>query len=53
MTAVKKTLVNKIVVDHKTNLINHPYFMLLEIQEMDPQSKKLGKKIRIVNAYDN
>ncbi len=31
MTAVRRTLVDKIVVDHRTDLINHPYFMLLEI----------------------
>ncbi len=36
MTTVRKTLVNKIVVDQKTDLINHHYFMLLEIQEIDP-----------------
>ena len=32
MTVVRMTLVNKIVVDHRTDLINHPYFMLWEIQ---------------------
>ncbi len=36
MTAVRKTLVDKIMVDHRTDLINHPYFMLLEIQKLDP-----------------
>ncbi len=53
MTAVRRTLVDKIVVDHRTDLINHPYFMLLEIQELDPRSKRLGRKTRVVNAYDN
>ena len=53
MTVVRKTLVDKIVVNHKINLINYFYFILLEIQEIDSQSKKLGKKTRVVNAYDN
>lgn len=44
---------NKIVVNHKTVFINYLYFMLLEIQELDPQSKRLGGKTRIVNIYDN
>ena len=35
MMAVRKELVDKIVVDHKTDLVNHPYFLLLEIQELD------------------
>ena len=53
MTAVRKNLVDKIVMDHKTNLINHLYFILLEIRKLDPRSKKRGRKIRVVNMYDN
>lgn len=53
MTAGRRTLVDKIVVDHRTDLINHPYFMMLEIQELDPQSKRPGRKTRIFNVYDN
>ena len=33
--------------------INHPYFMLLEIRELDPRSKRPGRKTRVVNVYDN
>lgn len=36
MTAMKKTLIDKIVIDHRIDIINHLYFMLLEIQELDP-----------------
>ena len=53
MTAVRKNLVDKIVVDHRTDLVNHPYFMLLELQELDLRSKRPGRKTRVVNAYDN
>lgn len=53
MTAVRKNLVDKIVIDHRTDLINHPYFMLLEIRELDPRSKIPGRKTQIVNIYDN
>lgn len=53
MIAIKKDLVDKIVVDHRTDLINHPYFILLEIRELDPRSNKPGRKTRIVNVYDN
>ena len=53
MTAVKEDLGDKIVVDHRTDLINHPYFMLLEIRELDPRSKWPGRKTRVVHVYDN
>lgn len=39
MKAVRKTLADKIVVDHRTDLIKHPYFMLQEIRELDAISK--------------
>ena len=44
MTAIRKDLVDKIVVDHRTDLIDHPYFMLLEICELDLRSKRPGRK---------
>ncbi len=53
MTAVKKDLVDKVVVDHKTDLIDHPYFMLLEVREIDSRSKRPGRKTRVINVYDN
>lgn len=36
MTAMRKTLIDEIVIDHRIDIINHLYFMLLEIQELDP-----------------
>ena len=53
MTAVRKELTDKSVVEHRTDFINHPYVMLLEIRELDPRSKKPGRKTRVVNVYDS
>ena len=53
MTAVRKKLVDKIMIDHRMDLVNHLYFMLLEIRELDPQSKRPRRKTQIVNIYDN
>lgn len=50
---MKGNLIDKFVLDHKKNFINHLYFMLPEIQELDPQLKKPGKKIQVINIYDN
>lgn len=53
MIVVRKTLVDKIVVNYRTMFINYLYLMLLEIVELDPQLKRLGGKIHIVNIYGN
>ena len=53
MTAVRKDLLDKIAVEHRTDLVNHPYFILLEIRDLDQQSKRPGRKTRVLNAYDN
>ena len=53
MTVIKKKLMDKIMVNHKIDLVNHLYLILLEIQKLDPHSKRSGRKIQIVNIYDN
>ncbi len=53
MTAIRKELTDKIVIEHRTDLINHPYVMLLAIRKLDPRSKKPRRKTRAVNVYDN
>lgn len=53
MTAIRKDLVDKFVVENRTNLVNHPYFILLEIRELDKQTKRPGRKTRALNVYDN
>ena len=53
MTAIRKDLTNKIMVEHRTDLVSHPYFVLLEIRELDQQSKRPGRKTRALNVYDN
>lgn len=53
MTTVKKVLIDKGVINHRTNLIDHPYFMLLEVCEIDSRFKRPGRKVRIINVYDN
>lgn len=53
VTAIRKDLMDKLVVEYRTDLVNHPYFILLEIRELDQQSKKLWRKTRALNVYDN
>ena len=53
MTAVRKDLLDKIFVEHRTDLINQPYFVLLEIWDLDQQTKRPGRKTRVLNVHDN
>ena len=53
MMAVKKDLLDKIVVEHKTDLVNYLYFIFLEIRDLDQQSKQPRKKTQVLNTYDN
>lgn len=53
MTAIRKDLGNRIIMDHKIKLIYYLYFILLEIRKLDPQSKKHSRKLQIVNVYTN
>lgn len=36
-TTVKKKLMNKIIVENKIDLIDHPYFLAQDIRDMDSQ----------------
>lgn len=41
MIAVRKDLLDKIVVEHRTDLVNHPYFILLEIRDLNNREGKI------------
>lgn len=53
MTVVRKNLLDKIVIEHRTNLVNQLYFLLLKIWDLDQQSKWQKRKTQVFNAYDN
>lgn len=53
MTVVKNDLLHKIVIKHKMNKVNHPYFIFFKIRDLCHQSKWLKKKTRVFNIYDN
>ena len=50
---MKKNLVYKILVDHKIDLIDYLYFMLLEICKLDLRFKRPKRKTRVINIYNN
>lgn len=50
---VIKELVNKILVENKTDLVNHPYFLILDIGDINTQLNKPISQTRVVNTYNN
>ena len=44
LIVVKKDILNRIIIDNQTDLINHTYCFYLDIQEFDPKSRKIGEK---------
>lgn len=46
VTAVRRDIVDKVVIEARTDLIDHPYFMAVDIVER-------GRRTRVVNCYDN
>lgn len=53
LIAVKKDLLDKTIVKNRTDLIIHPYCMVLDITEREIHTKGWQRKTRIVNIYDN
>lgn len=53
LTAVKKELMSRIVVGNRTDLVDHPYFLALDIRDIDSRKNKPARRTRVVNSYDN
>ena len=53
LTAVRKDILNSIIIDNRTDLVSHPYCSVLDIKELHPVSRKVLRKTRVVNLYDN
>ena len=53
LIAVRKDLLNKIIVENRTDLLSHSYGMVLDITEGQIHRKSRRRKTRIVNIYNN
>ena len=49
LIAVRKDILSKVVIENRTDLVNHPYYIVLNIRELHPQSIKCLRKTRVVN----
>ena len=53
LTAVRKDILNKVIIENRINLASHPYCIVLDIKELNPVSRNYSRRIRVVNLYDN
>lgn len=53
LVAVRKEILNQLVVENRTNLVSHPYCLAVDITEFESLPSRRKKKIRIINLYDN
>jgi hypothetical protein len=52
-TAIRRDLTAKIIIEARTNLVNHPYALVLDIWDTHRKSKTKMRRTRLVNTYDN
>ncbi len=53
LIAVKKDILNKVIIENRTNLVSHPYCIVIDVRERNPVSRKYSRRTRVVNLYDN
>ena len=53
LTAVRKDILNRVLIENRTDLVSHPYCLVLDIKELHPRSGKALRKTRVVNLYNN
>ena len=53
LIAVRKDILSRIVLENRTDLVSHPYCVVLDIRELDPQSRQCLRRTRVVNLYGN
>lgn len=53
LTAIRKDVLDKVIIENRTDLVSHPYCSVLDVKELHPISRKVPRRTRVVNVYDN
>jgi hypothetical protein len=53
LIAIRKDLQNNLIIESKTDLINHPYALTLDIWDIHHIIRKKIRRTRLINVYDN
>lgn len=44
---------NRIIVEARADIINHPYIQVLDVWELVKRREKKKRRMKVVNVYDN
>ena len=50
--AIRRDLVNKMIVEARTDLLDHPYLMAIDVWELN-RAREKARRTRVINCYDN
>lgn len=53
LIAIWKNILKNIIIENQTNIVSHPYCIVIAIKELYTVSRKCVKRTRIVNLYNN
>ena len=53
VTAVRRDLIAKTIIEARTDLINHPYAQALDIWDLHRKTRAKKRRTRLINVYDN
>lgn len=53
LIVVRKSRLSRVVIENRTDLVSRPYYIVLDVKELHPQSRKYLRRTRVVNQYDN
>ena len=51
-TVIRRDLITQTIIEFKVDLINHPYFLTINIWDIHSKIKAKIRKIRLINTYD-
>ena len=51
LIAIKKEILTNIVIENRSDLVNHPYFLVLDIWDLSKTKQKM-RRTRLINCYD-
>lgn len=53
LTTVRKDILDKVIIENRTDLVNYLYNIVLDIKNDGLDSGKYLRKTRIINLYNN
>jgi Reverse transcriptase (RNA-dependent DNA polymerase)/Endonuclease-reverse transcriptase len=53
LIAIRKDLLTKVITETRSDLVNHPYVLALDIWDLQSNTQKKARRTRLINCYDN